>query len=74
MKYMGKLNFIKIKTFVQPETRLKERQMLCGLTFMGNLKRKVKIVKERVEKWLPRAWGWRSRDRLAKGYQLSLTR
>lgn len=58
---MGELNYIKIKTFVPPESLLKERQILCGITLMMNLKRKVKIVKKRVEKYLPSAWGQKVR-------------
>lgn len=64
---MSKLNYIKIKTFVPPETLLKERQILCGIIFIVNLKRKVKIVKQGVEKYLPRAWGWKVRTGWQKG-------
>lgn len=48
----------------------KYRQILYGITYMKNVKKR----KKRVEKWLPRDGGGENREKLVKSHKLSVKR
>ena len=52
----------------------KKTNILHGITYAWNLKKKSNSWKQRTEKWLPGARSGGNRERLVKGYKLSVIR
>lgn len=49
-----------------------ERQVVHGITYICNLKKKVELLETGSGKMVIRGWGWDNRERLVKGTDFQL--